>query len=802
MNPFWKAALWAACLSLASLRCGPGAAQVSYVDCVVNATGCSSYLQNGPTPMYPLVIAAGYRAPGDQGGGEFSSLACTLSTTGKLTSLSPTITQVTSTAGIYAEAPLLLGTYYKQEINPIAGKIASSTYVQSVSAANSTITMSQNAISGGTPLTITFTNSDNGGTIIQDSNLKCYYRTNYRGDPHEWGAYGANGFYDDTAALYKWLGWSPGPWNAIVPSNYQITSPLTCPSDTTVLAPANQAGQSNPPVRIFASGSGFASGTALIDAQGSCRLSGIVIDANNTAPYGIDVQGGKVTVDGFSVIENAAQYNINCGSYAQVSGLEVKDTQIKKGYSANVYIPASCANVRLVGDDITEAGNHGSGDPNARGVVFGSDDLTVASGTIQQSNGIGLDLTGATRASVSGMYFDSNGTYNGASAIVLGNKADTISICGNHIHRSGYNNGNATGTSQILFSGTVNNVSFCGNSYAPAGSPSDNCGSGTYPPCWPQYVYDAPSPTTLTNASFYENPEPQGLGVLSPTAAAALAFAQVLPAPRSFLTGLTLSTDITTATQTVSIASGAATDSTGVSLIQIPAIGCSVNLGGSGLRGLDTSSVSPITTYFFFVVADQSPPPSGAGASPSCIASAGLSPTFGSYYGHPIYRLVGTLYTDSSSDVVHFTQNGDTFYLTASVTDIKTGTSPTCASSIGTSAISCPLSVPCGHNAACTSVPPLGFPVEAFGRIVGGGGGTGTNQLLLSSFDQADQTPAAFPTAPGNTNSGSGMVTTTTPPVYPFHLTTDGNGNVRTRATASGITAYEVTDGWVWHRQQ
>ena len=118
-------------------------------------------------------------------------------------------------------------------------------------------------------------------------------------------------------------------------------------------------------------------------------------------------------------------------------------------------------------------------------------------------------------------------------------------------------------------------------------------------------------------------------------------------------------------TDTVDIAAGAATDSTGVAVIQNPA-GCNVDFSNpNGLHGLDTGSYAANTTYFFFVVADLAPPAS-PGASPSCIASAGLSPTFGLYYGHPIWRLVGALYTDNSSPtphVVQFKQDGDTFYL-------------------------------------------------------------------------------------------------------------------------------------------
>ena len=87
------------------------------------------------------------------------------------------------------------------------------------------------------------------------------------------------------------------------------------------------------------------------------------------------------------------------------------------------------------------------------------------------------------------------------------------------------------------------------------------------------------------------------------------------------------------------------------------------------------------------------------------------------------------------------------------------------------------------------------------GAQVRGYGTSGMAELLLSSPYQSDQAPTIFPGPPGNTNSGLSSLSAT-PPVFPFHLSTDGNGNVRARATASGVTAFAVTDGWVWHRQQ
>lgn len=150
-----------------------------------------------------------------------------------------------------------------------------------------------------------------------------------------------------------------------------------------------------------------------------------------------------------------------------------------------------------------------------------------------------------------------------------------------------------------------------------------------------------------------------------------------------------------------------------------------------------------------------------------------------------LYRLIGALYTDGSQNVVHFTQDGDRFYLANSVNDIS-------ATGIGVVPQTFALSVPCGRSAPTCLTPGPGLRVEAFGRMVGGPG-----DVLLSSLDQGPQVPNAFPGPPGySTNSLFGAIKTG----FPFRLYTNGNGQIRLQASSPGNTAYEVTDGWILHR--
>jgi hypothetical protein len=189
----------------------------------------------------------------------------------------------------------------------------------------------------GTPnATVTFSTltitASNGGTLITDSynspgGANCYQKTNYRGDPHEFGAYGdgkAHGGDGDTVAIQNWLGaygnvssLAPtaapanfGPWIASIPATYLVYQPLVCPPYANLQAganisagqPGNGAGGPNPLVIIQAAapgGSGLATlqntlaQPALMMASQYCRISGIALDANGNGNFGFPGLGGS-----------------------------------------------------------------------------------------------------------------------------------------------------------------------------------------------------------------------------------------------------------------------------------------------------------------------------------------------------------------------------------------------------------------------------------------------------------------------------------------------------------------------------
>jgi hypothetical protein len=963
--------LWLACLAAihGSTQAQTNVVTAAHFNCIVyNATTCPPALENY-SGLATLAIVAGYTTPGDGGGGQYvTGTACPdfpnsmspPTPAGVFTAGSNTINNVANTPGVVVGS-----------IINATGYVTTGTEIAAVSSTQ--IVMTEPAIQStpmGSTTNFTVTGS-NGGTVIRATTTGgtplCFYKTDYRGDPHEFGAAG-DGSTPDTTAIQSWLGaygnvtnpashHAPtnfGPWIATIPANYLVTLPLVCPPSATLQAQANlwagAKSSGSPAIRIFSNTANWLGGTgvALLTMNDNCRLSGFAIDATNLNPLGaasgvdaVDIVGREVAIDNHSLIENGF-IDINCDvSGGNGVGLQVKESQVLNAATDNILIGQNCADVRLIGDIITGAGN--------RGVAFYGADMTLADGVVEQSNGVGIDLETANLVSISANLIDHNGKSPPSPPLmpsqptnIFINGGNHISICGNHIQGGGDSVPTTAGqySSQIYLENSIDNFSLCGNVYTANTGHTDVIYT-------PQYVFDAPAGpapgappgATLTNSSINESPETQAVGVYSPNTAPLLPQLAAPRAPTGFISGLTLSNS---GLQSVNIAPGEASDSSGAASIVLP-VTCPVNMATNGIGGLDAGNIAPSTTYYFYVIANP------GGGNPNCMASTNAtapvftdhsfhgtgyriaikgSTTYGYnavvnantiggaavnntlsttdagvtaftnapigsfataspvtlgvsgmpsqpvlyytcssctlYYGMQItdtqnciqpntiiesfsasagmitlsqnlgsctlsaatayasvaqeivlsgatassnnantditiyagiYRLVGALYTDSSSNVVKFTQDGDTFYLSTSPKDIP---SPTCIIS-DSSAHSCRLSVPCGLAPCSTG---QGVHVEAFGRVLGG---TSSSQLLVSSLDQSDQAPTPFSTsAPGYTTQNSGGETS-----FPFRLFTDLNlttgtstGSVRVRANAlsGSTTVYEVTDGWVFHR--
>jgi hypothetical protein len=669
----------------------------------------------------------------------------------------------------------------------------------------------------GSPGTVTIS-GDNGGTLILDSEgppKGCYQKTNYRGEPHEWGAYGDAPYndsmappHDDTVPLENWLGAygnvgpgapatapaSFGPWEATIPAIYGVSEPLFCPPNANLRAPANDSREGTPmPIVEIQASNGFSDpnlGTqgavAVMTANTLCRISGLSINTNfiggtynpgaTTPTYldAVNIAGRGVVIDGHAIIEQG-YYNVYCNG-GNVAGLQLKDAQFNQSWSDNVHIE-QCANVRVIGDVIALAGNINGNPVNWRAInLFDSgDDLTLADGMVEQAQGPNIELSTATHVSITGMTINQSG--QGAS--VLGStgagieidSSKFVSICGNHFNANDQKS-SATIRAHVRFGTGTNGpsqaISLCGNVYD---YDSTNL--------MPNYVYDSTaSGQATTNSSIFDTPQQQVTGVFTANALTTLLpTLQYSPGfPNNYLTGLILSNDAT-ANKTVDISPGQAVDSTNASMIVLPPISgqpaCTVNLANNGVGGLDTGSPATNTTYFYFVVAL----PGGGGAN--CMASTLTSPNFTAHApGYALYRMIGALYTQTggSTNVVKFVQSEDTFTLASSAP--FGGSAPT-----GGAAIS------------LTSVPSQ-ISVQAFGRCAANAAVT-----LWAGNVAAQQAGSPFSTSPGY------MVNLSTPNTpFPFSLYTTGTsgsppGGTINAASASGtqlVTCYN--DGWVFHR--
>jgi hypothetical protein len=339
-------------LAIAGFAAFPPFVQVSHAQtivafpCLVSTSPCTSAtsLRGNTATGYVIASVAGYYLPGDAGGGDYVDLGAASSMCASFSgggSISPGSSSVSSLPSM-TTSNMRVGESVSGSGIPQGAEIASI-----VSGTAITMTL---AATGSGSITVSIS-GDNSGTLIVDSEPsggsnpgpQCWQKTNYRGDPHEWGAYGDGGYpngHDDAVALENWLGaygsgvntsqTTPaanfGPWIATVPAIYNTSLPLFCPPNANLQAPANDSRENTiaPLVTIMAGktqgggafngGAGGSSGSpiAVLTAQSQCRISGLAIDAsgslgsgNNNYVDAVNIATGAtgVVIDDHSLLE-------------------------------------------------------------------------------------------------------------------------------------------------------------------------------------------------------------------------------------------------------------------------------------------------------------------------------------------------------------------------------------------------------------------------------------------------------------------------------------------------------------------
>jgi hypothetical protein len=237
------------------------------------------------------------------------------------------------------------------------------------------------------------------------------------------------------------------------------------------------------------------------------------------------------------------------------------------------------------------------------------------------------------------------------------------------------------------------------------------------------------------------------------------------PIYRSYLAGLVLSSS--GPSTTFSVAAGQAVDSTNVLLMALASAmskTTSAWAAGSGNGGMDTGSVAINTWYHVYLIANAS------GSTVDVLFSLSASaPTLPG--GYTLFRRIGSMKTNGSSQWTPFLQNGDRFSWVTPVLDVNGVTLTTTAST---------LTLP-----SC----PTGVVVTARLNVAG----APAVYNYFSALNTADMAPASA-AAPG-----ASSVSETVNFWYSIEVELNTSAQLRGRGFAS-VSSYVVVFGW-WDRR-
>lgn len=189
---------------------------------------------------------------------------------------------------------------------------------------------------------------------------------------------------------------------------------------------------------------------------------------------------------------------------------------------------------------------------------------------------------------------------------------------------------------------------------------------------------------------------------------------------------------------------------------------------GTNAGGLFSGSIAANTTYHCFIIQKDT--------DNSIDCGFDISPTAANIpSGYTKFRIIGSIITDSSSNILGITQNGDDFILDVNIQDYSSG-------NMGTSAFSIPLTVPDG-----IIVKAIVYSAFIWGSA------TGNVYGLLTSLNQTDSIPSAT-----NYNFFVNAAAAGISSVDQREYETDTNTQIRARFTVSGadLILSITTRGW------
>jgi hypothetical protein len=233
-------------------------------------------------------------------------------------------------------------------------------------------------------------------------------------------------------------------------------------------------------------------------------------------------------------------------------------------------------------------------------------------------------------------------------------------------------------------------------------------------------------------------------------------------ANRNHIAGLGLST--AGASATFSVNPGAAADSTNAQMMLLAAAmnkTTATFAAGSGNGALDTGSIVASTWYHVYLVMNAS-----TMAVDVMISGSPSSPAVSG--GFSLFRRIGSMKTNASSQWISFSQLDDEFLWLVAVQDAANIT-------LSTTATLLPLSTPSG--------------VQTLADVVFSSNPGATIYFALTSPDQTDSAPSAsiFDTY---------SLSNTAPAFWHGYLRTDISSRIRARASGNAGACYINTRGW------
>lgn len=239
--------------------------------------------------------------------------------------------------------------------------------------------------------------------------------------------------------------------------------------------------------------------------------------------------------------------------------------------------------------------------------------------------------------------------------------------------------------------------------------------------------------------------------------------------PRSWLAGLTLSTAGSSAT--FSVAAGQAADSTNASLMDLSSAYSKTTSAwsvGSAAGALDTGAIANSTWYHVFLIKRVD-----TGVVDVLISTSASAPTMPTNY--TLKRRIGSMKTNGSAQWTLFSQIGDEFFWSVSVSDIS-------VTNLGATA-----------TLYALSAVPTGVKVSARGR--GLWYNAAISDGVISSPEESDQavdTPTGFRTV---MNPVAGVSN-----AFVLEIKTDTSAQIRARSDTASTTLRWATYGWLDRR--